>query len=366
MSTSGVNSPKGYYLSVGINDFSAWNGSMWNLNNLNNCINDVIYWEDLFYTDYYYAKSDSYSLTDGFASRDMIILTMYNLAQKAVSGDIVTITFSTHGIFFSNGKSYNLLTSKKEEYIDNVLLVFILKWFKTGVRVTLIFDICNSGGFTSPSTNETIIGTKNETILKNIFTFLSPTNKIAFNNLMINNASIPISASILEFAVPSRTLNVPDGILSQYTKAIFNAGSFYNWWKYNAEQYREAVNKSIDIEFLNIVSKFHTAIANEYCIYDQKLKSFLDSYANGFSSKKTISEMLDYYLKRSHIIYDGILTTMINNHYRFGNDSTMAEKFDSFLGNWRNWYRLSTFHNPHATFRGVKSKEFEEQYVFCI
>jgi hypothetical protein len=120
------------------------------------------YW----YKDYKYVVH----LKDWDATFINVVKAILNIAANTKSGDAVTLSFSGHGYnifqgielghtsptlsekgnyikeYLQIGGSQNVMTLF-DEYLSECELFFLLKFFKPGIKINLIFDMCHSGSW---------------------------------------------------------------------------------------------------------------------------------------------------------------------------------------------------------------------------
>jgi hypothetical protein len=346
--TNNLYYPKGYALTVGINDFTKWNSS--GDIDLKECLNDVDYWKgELKYRGYDFI----YKLKDSEATLDRIICGIWCMAQHAIAGDVVFISFSTHG---ECKKGYNYLyTYNKGEIFSENILRFLLKAFKPFVRVFVVTDACQSGSFLSPyESNNRIIPVEINLIEKAVQNLL-PSHLTNVKKLLAAQATTLISASVVHLAVINDELDIPDGNLTKKLK-----DAFYWSYSFNAEQLRDRIDQYYDADFYQDKLNFIPYISDNYH-KDPTLKKYLDDKAK--FNDQTVSEFLKS-LTKSNIIFDDLHQRIERNIGDFNKDTELEKTFKKVFGNWKTRKDLAWFYNPVINFLGQNSKAFGEQYIF--
>lgn len=111
-----------------------------------------------FYRDY----DQVIHLTNSDATYQNVVESILALANYTKAGDTVTITFSAHGFvkfvgtksknadgkFIKRGSDQNHVILDDDVLIENELY-FLLKFFKPGIKIYLLFDMCESGTWLS-------------------------------------------------------------------------------------------------------------------------------------------------------------------------------------------------------------------------
>lgn len=132
----------GYSLHIGIDDYSNFRGI--SLDNLNKPVEDALKYKDYmssissgFFRDYKYHKV---TLLNEQATLKNVIASIIDIAKKVESGDVVTITFSGHGMAFGKNNAWALQDFFLVDYELNILC----KMFQNDVRVNIVSDCCQS------------------------------------------------------------------------------------------------------------------------------------------------------------------------------------------------------------------------------
>ncbi|MCG9910060.1 MAG: caspase family protein [Flavobacteriales bacterium] len=99
-----------------------------------------------------YASRNYRMIQDSDATYLNIISGILTLASEAVPGDVVTITFSTHGESVPTSsrtdQKINLnYVALYDEFLSEFELYVLLRLFKKGVRIFVCFDCCHSGSW---------------------------------------------------------------------------------------------------------------------------------------------------------------------------------------------------------------------------
>lgn len=132
----------GYSLHIGIDDYSQFKGIT--LNNLSKPVEDAQkYYEYMssissgYLRDYKYHKV---SLLNEQATLKNVITSIIEIAKKVESGDVVTITFSGHGMAFGKFNAWAL----QDLFLADFELNILCKMFPNDVRINIISDCCQS------------------------------------------------------------------------------------------------------------------------------------------------------------------------------------------------------------------------------
>ncbi|CAN1560456.1 Caspase domain containing protein [Flavobacteriaceae bacterium] len=333
--------PKGYGLCVGINEFVIFN-------DLEACLSDVEYWQ------YQMVQQRGYEyvvqLKDANATLRNVIASLWLLAQKAIAGDIVFISFSTHGT--ADYKGFNKLYLHDNIFTER-MLHFMLKAFKPLVRVYVVTDICQSGtfigGVSSPISDNEII------LIRAAMATLSTQAVSECDVLIANQESLKISASVAHIASVGDQLYVPDGILVKESKNTFK------WsFSYTAEEYRADLEQRFENNFYNNASKLVQNL-NFYGEKDSRLKNYLLKQCT--FNEQTLEEYVKTAMNHN-MIFTSFIPVLKSNNYTFDGDLFVVEDFNKFLDNWLNKQQIAWLTNPILTYVGRKSIAFENQYVF--
>lgn len=145
----------GYSLHIGIDDFSKNETIFRNsLSKLTYPVRDANYYNLFMHqissgrmSDYYYHRLN---LLNQNATILNVIKEIINLVKMVESGDIVTITYSGHGIHFNNNNIWFL----SDYFLYDYELYLLCKLFPYDVRVIIISDCCQSSGMIDLLHNE--------------------------------------------------------------------------------------------------------------------------------------------------------------------------------------------------------------------
>lgn len=129
---------------VGINDYSWLGGG----NSLRGCVNDAREWADLLLS--FYRFTDVHLLLDGDATPQAFRAALSRIAERAVPGDTVAITYSGHGTRVADADG-----DEPDGYDEAIVLTGALytddelagdlKIFRPDIPVTIVADSCHSG-----------------------------------------------------------------------------------------------------------------------------------------------------------------------------------------------------------------------------
>lgn len=351
MSTTAATSPKGYYLLFGVNQFSDPNF------NLGGCVPDMEYWKDLLPNSYYYSDEDSHVFTDQNATIYNFAMAMLDLAIKANDGDIVFVGLSTHGVFSpatANSRSnHSFLTHHTNIRCSSNMFNFLLKLFRKGVRVNIVFDICQAEGMADSNTNVDLTEYE-ETVLGIAFASLPGTMQDALKLKMANNQNIPMSASIMEFSSVQRVNFASDqGWVRMFSKSQIFRGML--WWQYTAKSYRDKMEKCFDDHIIQNCFPGHVKfLVNNYAGYPNA-KSTIENNMSFY--KITAEQTIRMFMQHPWTIFIPFLEELIDESSWDANTST----FEQIL----NIYQIHVNGMPNLHFKGVKNQTFEDQWVFC-
>jgi hypothetical protein len=339
--TNNLYYPKGYGLCVGINNFGG-------ANDLKACLSDVEYWQ------YQMVKQRGYEyivqLKDSNATLRNVIASIWLLAHKAIAGDIVFISFSTHGIATSSGFNRLFL---HDGLFNERMLHFMLKVFKPLVRVYVVTDICQSGSFIRGVSSPINVDEIN--LIRAAMATLSLQAVLECDALISNQESLKISASVAHLASVGDQLFVPDGILVKESK-----NTFYWSFSYTAEEYRADLEQRFENDFYNNSSKLVEGL-KFFGNKDSRLESFLDKQCT--FNEQTLEEYVVTAMNHN-MIFTSFIPVLKNNNYTFDGDKFLADDFNEFLDNWLNKQQIAWLTNPILSYVGNKSEAFENQYVF--
>jgi hypothetical protein len=333
--------PKGYGLCVGINDFGG-------ANNLEACLSDVEYWQ------YQMVQQRGYEyvvqLKEANATLRNVIASIWLLAHKAIAGDIVFISFSTHGIATSSGFNRLFL---HDGLLNERMLHFMLKAFKPLVRVYVVTDICQSGTFIGGVSSP--INVDEIHLIRTAIATLSNQAVLECETLISNQERLKISASVAHIASVGDQLYVPDGILVKESKNTFK------WsFSYTAEEYRADLEQRFENDFYNNASKLVESL-NFYEKKDSRLKNYLLKQCT--FNEQTLEEYVKTAMNHN-MIFTSFIPVLKSNNYTFDGDIFLVRDFNKFLDNWLNKQQIAWLTNPILTYVGRKSIAFENQYVF--
>ena len=330
---------KGHALLIGINEFSYW--TMTKLGNID-AESDVRYWEKLLTESYYYEKPEI--LLDDDATLDTVILSIFYLALKAQSGDIVTITFSTHGLF-EVGKGNALCLYGREEYLTDEMLYFLLRLFKKDVRVVIILDICQSEGFVSntPFPDDFRVDEQ----IKNAF-LNKDTWEQWIKDVILFLTDVEISASVAVLATASHDLNALDGFIKVYSKEILTTSySIGRWYAWNFEGYRNQLEIQLEKHYQRHSKMYLSWVKKNLQVNYPRVDTYI----------KSLPKAIEEYNKD----LAGLDNVIIGLNRFVG-----TRKEQRILHDWLNFWGLAFNRCPHLNWRGVPSDEFKKQYVFFI
>jgi hypothetical protein len=341
--------PKGYAMCVGINDFTEWDSK--GDDNLRNCLNDVDYWSAQLKDD----RSYDYVVTlkDSDATLARIIAGIWCISQKAIAGDVVFISFSTHGE--SNAGYNKLRTFNYDEELTEDMLRFLLKAFKPMVRVFVVTDACQSGSFLNSYESDNNITADELNSIKAAIDCLLPTYSIKLGQLIRAQSTTVICAHIVHLACINDSLNIPDGILTEKVKEVFN----WTYW-FNAEQLRIKIEELYESDFYEDKLDYIGDVLEAVKI-DQKLRTYLTDNSSFY--KMTIREYLEGCIK-SNRLFDGIWSGILSKMGDFGGDKEARKKFRKVMNSWKTRKDLAWHFNPIVNYLGKSSTAFKAQYIF--
>lgn len=217
--TNNFNNPKGYALLLGINEFQ--NSG----NNLLHCVGDVNYWKNYFVVNHEYDKINS--LTNDKATLTNFVCAIWSLAARALPGDVVSITISTHGLMNDQTNALLLYDSR----INENQFHFLLKAFKPLVRIFIITDACRSGSWIERRNKTIAPGELKE--LKDLLKGRFSDSHSQLDMLFNNQASSDVLAVVNHLATANDFTDVPDGVLTK-----INTKKQIQPELYSIEQYR--------------------------------------------------------------------------------------------------------------------------------
>lgn len=336
--------PKGYALCIGINDFV-------HQKDLKHCISDVVFWEDFLKNKCSYDVVRT--LKDRQATNAAIYKGIWCLASYAQPGDIVTITFSTHGL----SDATHTLYSHNDVINDNEFL-FFLKAFKPGVRVVVVTDACQSSGFVGSGSVKKLSAYNKNRIFQALDNGTESLN-FKLNELIKTSNDLPITCHVGHFASASSEANVGDGLLVKYTK---NMG-FYGLDWYEIGQWRDTMEDMFraglnpTIAFINEIKGYVKKSLSVKAIVDTRMKnagySDIDYFLTlQFSKLSTTLDLVDA-LRRAYYSDPQPVNGINEDRYTKILDII---KDDSY-------YRFTRI--PVLIFHGKKSPAFQKQYVFA-
>lgn len=327
---------KGYALLIGIDEFPLWHG----LGSIT-ATKDVDYWSELL-RDYYYYETIM-ELRNADATFKNVILSLYYLAGIAQSGDIVVISFSTHGLF-SSFSGNSLVLYNNREYLKDEVLYFMLRLFRKDVRINIILDICQSEGFVS--SNPLPLNEAAEQQIENAFADEWIWLKW-LRDAIVAMTEVHIVASIAVLATASRHLLAPDGYIIRFARDVFD-DSFLaiDWWEYTFETFRSKLEQKLD---------------EDYSTFNKERIQWIEEIV------KIDNPRVDAYLKRlpkalnKYETLDPRMATILSD---LSNLETGHNKL--IIENWANYFGLSNEGCPHLNWRGIHSPTFKTQWVFEI
>jgi hypothetical protein len=336
--------PKGYALCIGINNFT-------HQRKLEHCISDVEFWGDFF------KNSCSFdvvrTLKNEQATNASIFKGMWCLASYAQPGDIVAITFSTHGI----AGATHTLCSHNDIINDNEFL-FFLKAFKPGVRVVVVTDACQSSGYVGSGSGKKLSEHNKNRVFQALDNGSEALN-FKLNELIRTSNDLQVTCHVGHFASASSEANVGDGLLVKYTKSM----GFYGLDWYEIGQWREKMEEMFRAG-LNPIVAFINEIKN-YSAKSNEVKKIVDA-----RMKKAGYSDIDFYLNVQLLTLSTTLD-LVNDlrRARYADpqliSGTTQDRYGKILDIIKDdsYYRFTRI--PVLTFHGKKSPAFQKQYVFA-
>jgi hypothetical protein len=332
-----ITNPVGYALCVGLNNFENPN-----IKKLLYCSKDVEFWSWEFKRTYEYESVQF--LLDENATIFKFICAIWSLASKAVAGDIVCITISSHG--FHDGET-NFIELYDRKMSENTFR-FFLRAFKPNVRVFVITDACQSGTFVD--TNENAITEHAYLSIKNYLTTMFPSDHERITTLFETQKTTPITASVIFMASSSDNQNVNDGIFVRCTKELLIPLQMQSAESYQLAIYRafkrHAWNNDQILELILMFRKdshYIKKIIDDLAKEQYHLFYLSETIKNDASLGKLIEKMREW-----PIGYDGDE----GKFFHYALDKVLYSKY------------LMKNTIPTLSFHGKKSRAFQNQFVF--
>jgi hypothetical protein len=335
------NNPKGYALLVGINKFK--NNR---LKELTNCIPDVQFWKTQFLDvfDYEYVRQ----LTDEKATLSAFMAAVWSLAGRALPGDVVCITVSTHGGMSLGNNELFFYDQRISENIFN----FLLKAFKPLVRIYIITDACHSGTFVENSIKP--LGKNEIGFLKEYLKVEFPDDEEKINELISLKNNMPVSAVVAHLGAVNDEIMVPDGVLTRFCVSVPIRFEYINIIQLQTILYPMYMNYYSDYKFIipllyNLIqkhqrTKFGIDLEMEKANY-YFYKSLIADYMKEKSKCKLLHEIFESY----------------RNPFMSDED---AEEYFSIIGHLQTYYGFTFLKNPTVNFAGLRSFVFQQSKMF--
>ena len=137
-----ADTPCNYALCVGINEYDYIPSYNW----LDGCVHDACkVWTNIT-TRGEWAPGNAALLFDGSATKDAIRDAITNAAAQAVSGDVFFYYHASHGGYHDTNEGRDVFLCAYDADYEDYELAEDLAKFRSGVKVVVMVDACNSGG----------------------------------------------------------------------------------------------------------------------------------------------------------------------------------------------------------------------------
>lgn len=339
--------PKGYALLIGINTYKP------HFSNLSECLNDVIYWNNKFKN--YYEYDYIHTMTESQATAAHIYAGIWCMASLAQPGDIVSITFSGHGLY-DEDKKENFLIDCNGKFISEKAIHFLLKAFKPKVRVVIITDACNSGSFVDPKDWPYLMPSGDIiTDIRDAVTKAFPAEKDKLHTLIHSQTSTTISAAVAHLAAVNDHETVGDGTTVAKTKKL----SWDLGW-YEIDQWRDELDLSYWKDIYHDNAGF-SKVLNYVESVSANLAKYLVDYRKKLNVSSNYNMLLVLY--KNNMDFAIFLAGLHAIEPNFVKQED-KERWPKILSNWPDIKRRADGQSPQVNFKGYNSQAFKKQYVF--
>ncbi|GAB2629654.1 caspase family protein [Belliella aquatica] len=345
---NGLNSPKGFGLFIGINDFKS-------LDSLFKCERDADYWSKGLKKMGY---KTSIVLKSKDATLERIISSIFLLADLAISGDIVTITFSTHGAVSLDKKNITSIFSSDCKIFNEKVFYVLLKAFKPLVRIVVVSDTCHSGTFVEPKGYPSISDPELKTI-KGYMTNWPTQMKDRLDKLLTEFNKTKLTSCVGHIASGADRHVVYDGILVDQIEERFKK---YTFTFHNITEFTSEINNQFRKHNKSQVQSYAFQLAT-YGATNPLIKEYLLQQLEKYQ-KEDLNELIARNRNSPNFMFHFFkkLETLSDSY----NDKKNKIKFDKFLKGWRDFYEATHLGAPFVNFAGVPVDAFKAQWIFGI